>query len=205
MTAALMFGASIPASAAAAIAYPPAVNKTVLVNSGSSVSTTFDFTITPVELTVGNTSEKTSTDGPLAEIQSIHVSTLAGEHEATESGRITFAGYGDASAFPHPGVYAWKITENASANTNGIGTMQFDPQVYTLIATVVNQKTNAGDTLQFRSFLIVKGETTNTENANKVDEISFLNRYSETTTKNNTDLVITKHVTGDQGNKKKKV
>lgn len=195
LVAALFGGVS---TALAATATVPQVQKQLDLNPGSTVSATFTYSITPKELSTGVGTEKTYTDGPTAAIADITLTDASSSANNTGNGAITFDGKSDASAFTHAGVYAWTIKENATQNT-GLGTFQDDPQVYTLIATVVN-----GDNgLEFSSFVIVKGEATSVTNTSKADALKFDNKYTENTTENNTDLTITKAVAGKQGDKSK--
>lgn len=196
LAAALMLGMSIPAFAAATA---PTVDKTLQVNNGSSVTATFSYTATAKALTVGDTAETTYTDGPAVAIADIALT--ATNAQATGTGAITFGGQADASAFTHAGTYAWVIKETANTYS-GIGTMQYDPQVYTLIATVENGTSG----LEFGSFVIAKGEASSTTNADKATSLAFTNKYTETTSDQTTptDLTITKAVTGAQADKTKK-
>ncbi|MCR5393193.1 MAG: hypothetical protein K6E65_07845 [Olsenella sp.] len=195
LAAALFGGVS---TALAATATVPQVQKQLDLNPGSTVSATFTYSITPKELSTGTGNEKTYTDGPAAAIADITLTDASSSANNTGNGAITFGGKSDASAFTHAGVYAWTIKENATQNT-GLGTFQDDPQVYTLIATVVN-----GDNgLEFSSFVIVKGDVNSTTNTDKANEIKFDNKYTETTSENNTNLTITKAVEGKQGDKSK--
>ncbi|MEE8675003.1 DUF7601 domain-containing protein [Tractidigestivibacter scatoligenes] len=198
LVAALFGGVS---TALAATATVPQVQKQLDLNPGSTVSATFTYTITPKALTTGNGTETTYTDGPTAAIAPIALTNASSTANYTGTGAITFGGKSDASAFTHAGVYAWTIKENPTQNTTGVGAFQDDPQVYTLIATVVN-----GDNgLEFSSFVIVKGDVDSTKNAgtDKATAIKFDNKYTENTTENGTDLTITKAVAGDQGDKSK--
>lgn len=194
LAATLMLGMSIPAFAATV----PTVNKTLQVNNGSSVTATFNYTATAKALAVDGSTETTYTDGPAVAIAPITLT--ATNAQATGTGAITFGGASDASAFTHAGVYAWVITETTNTYS-GVGTMQYDPQVYTLIATVKNGASG----LEFDSFITVKGEASSTANdiGNKVDSLTFTNKYTETTSDQDvpTNLAITKAVTGDQANK----
>ena len=195
LVAALFGGVS---TALAATATVPQVQKQLDLNPGSTVSATFTYTITPKALTTGNGTETTYTDGPTAAIADITLTDASNTANNTGTGVITFGGKSDASAFAHAGVYAWTIKENTTQNT-GVGTFQDDPQVYTLIATVVN-----GDNgLEFSSFVIAKGDVNSTANPDKASAIEFDNKYTENTTENNTDLTITKAVAGKQGDKSK--
>lgn len=196
VAAALSFSMAVPAFAATATV--PSVSKTLQVNNGSSVTAQFQYTATPIELTVGSTAEKTYTDGPNVAIANVDLT--ATNAAATGTGAITFGGKTDASAFKHAGTYAWKIQE-ATGTYTGIGEMQYDSQVYTLIATVENGENG----LQFGSFTIVKGEATSTANENKADSLAFTNEYTETTSNQDTatDLTITKKVSGTQADKTK--
>lgn len=195
LVAALFGGVS---TALAATATVPQVQKQLDLNPGSTVSATFTYTITPKALTTGNGTETTYTDGPTAAIADITLTDASNTANNTGAGVITFGGKSDASAFAHAGVYAWTIKENTTQNT-GVGTFQDDPQVYTLIATVVN-----GDNgLEFSSFVIAKGDVNSTANPDKASAIEFDNKYTENTTENNTDLTITKAVAGKQGDKSK--
>lgn len=195
LAAALFGGVS---TALAATATVPQVQKQLNLNPGSTVSATFTYSITPKELSTGAGNEKTYTDGPAAAIADITLTDASSSANNTGNGAITFGDKSDASAFTHAGVYAWTIKENTTQNT-GLGTFQDDPQVYTLIATVVN-----GDNgLEFSSFVIVKGEATSVTNTSKADALKFDNKYTETTTENSNDLKITKAVAGKQGDKSK--
>lgn len=195
LAAALFGGVS---TALAATATVPQVQKQLDLNPGSTVSATFTYSITPKELSTGTGNEKTYTDGPAAAIADITLTDASSSANNTGNGAITFGDKSDASAFTHAGVYAWTIKENTTQNT-GLGTFQDDPQVYTLIATVVN-----GDNgLEFSSFVIVKGEATSVTNTSKADALKFDNKYTETTSENNTNLTITKAVEGKQGDKSK--
>lgn len=196
LAAALFGGVS---TALAATATVPQVQKQLDLNPGSTVSATFTYSITPKELSTGVGTEKTYTDGPTAAIAPIVLTNASSDASNNGTGAITFGGKSDASAFTHAGVYAWTIKENPTQNTTGVGTFQDDPQVYTLIATVVN-----GDNgLEFSSFVIVKGEATSVTNTSKADALKFDNKYTETTTENSNDLKITKAVAGKQGDKSK--
>lgn len=195
LAAALFGGVS---TALAATAPVPQVQKQLDLNPGSTVSATFTYSITPKELSTGVGTEKTYTDGPTAAIAPIVLTNASSDASNNGTGAITFGDKSDASAFTHAGVYAWTIKENTTQNT-GLGTFQDDPQVYTLIATVVN-----GDNgLEFSSFVIVKGEATSVTNTSKADALKFDNKYTETTSENNTNLTITKAVEGKQGDKSK--
>ena len=164
LVAALFGGVS---TALAATATVPQVQKQLELNPGSTVSATFTYSITPKALSTGTGNEKTYTDGPAAAIADITLTDASNTANNTGKGAITFGGKSDASAFAHAGVYAWTIKENATQNTARLGAFQDDPQVYTLIATVVN-----GDTgLEFSSFVIAKGDVTTTTNADKTNEI----------------------------------
>ena len=195
LVAALFGGVS---TALAATATVPQVQKQLDLNPGSTVSATFTYSITPKALSTGTGNEMTYTDGPTAAIADITLTDASNTANNTGTGVITFGGKSDASAFAHAGVYAWTIKENTTQNT-GVGTFQDDPQVYTLIATVVN-----GDNgLEFSSFVIAKGDVNSTANPDKASAIEFDNKYTENTTENNTDLTITKAVAGKQGDKSK--
>lgn len=195
LAAALFGGVS---TALAATATVPQVQKQLGLNPGSTVSATFTYSITPKELSTGTGNEKTYTDGPAAAIADITLTDASSSANNTGNGAITFGSKSDASAFTHAGVYAWTIKENTTQNT-GLGAFQDDPQVYTLIATVVN-----GDNgLEFSSFVIVKGEATSVTNTSKADALKFDNKYTENTTENSNDLTITKAVAGKQGDKSK--
>lgn len=208
LSAVLAAGAATPAFAApaGAAAQVPSVEKTLSVNAGSTVTATFQYTATPVELSTGNGAEKTYTDGPAAKVADITLTDASSTANNKATGAITFGGKTDASAFTHAGVYAWKIVEVKGADTVDGGTMQYDTQAYTLIATVVNK--DGG--FEFGSIVIVKGETASVTNANKLDPgagnaIPFVNKYTETTTDGaNNNLTITKKVAGNQGDKTKK-
>ena len=196
LVAALFGGVSTALAATAAV---PQVQKQLELNPGSTVSATFTYSITPKALSTGTGNEKTYTDGPAAAIADITLTDASNTANNTGKGAITFGGKSDASAFAHAGVYAWTIKENATQNTARLGAFQDDPQVYTLIATVVN-----GDTgLEFSSFVIAKGDVTTTTNADKTNEIKFDNKYTENTSENDADLTITKSVAGKQGDKSK--
>lgn len=196
LAAALFGGVS---TALAATATVPQVQKQLDLNPGSTVSATFTYSITPKELSTGTGNEKTYTDGPAAAIADITLTDASNTANNTGTGAITFGGKSDASAFAHAGVYAWTIKENDTQNPAGLGAFQDDPQVYTLIATVVN-----GDNgLEFSSFVIVKGEATSVTNTSKADALKFDNKYTENTTENSNDLTITKAVAGKQGDKSK--
>lgn len=196
LVAALFGGVS---TALAATATVPQVQKQLDLNPGSTVSATFTYTIMPKALTTGNGTETTYTDGPTAAIAPIALTNASSTANYTGTGAITFGGKSDASAFTHAGVYAWTIKENPTQNTTGVGAFQDDPQVYTLIATVVN-----GDNgLEFSSFVIAKGDVNSTANTDKASAIEFDNKYTETTSENNTNLTITKEVAGKQGDKSK--
>lgn len=203
LSGAMVLGIASPAFADTATI--PTLNTKLTVNNGSSVTTTFSYTATPVELTVdGVDGEKTYTDGP--EVKIADVTLDANNQEATGTGAITFGGKADASAFSHAGVYAWTIKENANTYS-GTGAMSYDDQVYTLIASVENGATG----FEFGSFYVVKGTATSTNGAapeDKVSSIDFSDSYTETTTdnnsdNNNSDLSIKKIVTGNQGDKNK--
>jgi hypothetical protein len=196
LVAALFGGVS---TALAATATVPQVQKQLDLNPGSTVSATFTYSIEALPLKTGNGNETTYTDGPTAAIEPITLTDASSDANNTDTGAITFGGKSDASAFTHAGVYAWTIKENATQNTTGVGTFQDDQQVYTLIATVVN-----GDNgLEFSSFEIVKGKATSVTNTSKADALKFDNKYTETTSENNTNLTITKAVAGKQGDKSK--
>lgn len=196
LAAALFGGVS---TALAATATVPQVQKQLDLNPGSTVSATFTYSITPKELSTGTGNEKTYTDGPAAAIADITLTGASNTANNTGTGAITFGGKSDASVFAHAGVYAWTIKENDTQNPAGLGAFQDDPQVYTLIATVVN-----GDNgLEFSSFVIVKGEATSVTNTSKADALKFDNKYTENTTENSNDLTITKAVAGKQGDKSK--
>lgn len=217
VAAALSLSMAVPALAAQNV---PSVSKTLQMNEGSTVTAKFSYTITPKELSTGNGNEKTYTDGPTAKIADITL-TDATSANNTGTGAITFDGKSDASAFTHAGVYAWTIKENTGTYT-GNGEMQYDPQVYTLIATV----TNGTGGLEFSSFVIVKGDVSATTNdvGNKVNGTSIPfseNKYTENTNDQpnnpdpnnpdnpdnpgggNTNLVLKKTVAGTQGDKSK--
>jgi hypothetical protein len=195
LVAALFGGVS---TARAATATVPQVQKQLDLNPGSTVSATFTYSIEPKELSTGVGNEMTYTDGPTAAIADITLTDASSTAKNTGTGAITFGGKSDASAFAHAGVYAWTIKENTTQNT-GVGTFQDDPQVYTLIATVVN-----GDNgLEFSPFVIAKGDVSSTTNTDKATAIKFDNKYTETTTENSNDLTITKAVEGKQGDKSK--
>lgn len=200
VAAALSLSMATPAFAATDIL--PSVGKTLELNEGSTVTATFKYTATPVALSTGNGSEKTYTDGPAVTIADITLTDATSTANNTGKGVITFDGAYDASAFPHAGVYAWKITEN-TGTYSGIGEMQYDPQVYTLIVTVGN----GANGLKFSSIVIAKGAATSVTNPDKVDfdDIPFTNKYTERTDEQSTptDLTITKRVTGNQGDKTK--
>lgn len=198
LSVALALGVVAPAFAADAPI--PTVDKKLQVNNGSSVTATFSYTATAKALTVGSTTETTYTDGPAVAIANIALT--ATNAEATGTGAITFGGQANASAFPHAGTYAWVVKETTNTYS-GIGAMQYDPQVYTLIATVVNGTSG----LEFGSFIIVKGEASSTANDpdNKAGSLAFTNKYTETTSDQDplTDLTITKAVTGAQADRTK--
>lgn len=196
LAAALFGGVS---TALAATATVPQVQKQLDLNPGSTVSATFTYTITPKALTTGVGNEMTYTDGPTAAIADITLTDASNTAKNTGTGAITFGDKSDASAFTHAGVYAWTIKENPTQNTTGVGTFQDDPQVYTLIATVVNGDKGP----EFSSFEIAKGDVNSTANTDKASAIEFDNKYTENTTENNTDLTITKAVAGKQGDKSK--
>lgn len=190
----------------------PTVNKTLQVNNGSSVTATFKYTATPVEINIiGSdgqpTGAKTYTDGP-EDVSISDVAITAENANATGTGYITFGGETDASKFAHAGVYAWKIVETTGTYpSSSVGEMQYDPQVYTLIATVENDDsaTAAANKLKLGNFYVVKGEATQTKNDESAKaDLNFTNTYTEKTTENGTDLVINKVVTGAQGDKTKK-
>lgn len=187
LAAALFGGVS---TALAATATVPQVQKQLDLNPGSTVSATFTYTITPKALTTGVGNEMTYTDGPTAAIADITLTDASNTAKNTGTGAITFGDKSDASAFTHAGVYAWTIKENPTQNTTGVGTFQDDPQVYTLIATVVNGDKGP----EFSSFEIAKGDVNSTANTDKASAIEFDNKYTENTTENNTDLTITKAV-----------
>ncbi len=196
LVAALFGGVS---TALAATATVPQVQKQLELNPGSTVSATFTYSITPKALSTGTGNEKTYTDGPAAAIADITLTDASNTANNTGKGAITFGGKSDASAFAHAGVYAWTIKENATQNTTDVGAFQDDLQVYTLIATVVN-----GDNgLEFSSFEIVNGEAASVTNTSKADALKFDNKYTENTTENGTNLMITKAVEGKQGDKSK--
>lgn len=196
LAAALFGGVS---TALAATATVPQVQKQLDLNPGSTVSAIFTYSITPKELSTGVGTEKTYTDGPTAAIAPIVLTNASSDASNSGTGAITFGVKSDASAFTHAGVYAWTIKENPTQNTTGVGTFQDDPQVYTLIATVVNGDKGP----EFSSFVIAKGDVNSTANTDKASAIEFDNKYTENTTENNTDLTITKAVAGKQGDKSK--
>lgn len=217
LAATLTLGGIAPALAAGATV--PAVKKTLQMNEGSMVTATFSYTITPKALSAGNGSEQTYTDGPAAAIAPITLTNATSAANNTGTGAITFDGQANASKFIHAGVYAWTIKENTGTYT-GNGEMQYDPQVYMLIATVVN---GAGGR-EFSSIVVAKGDVSSVTNDEKASgsEIPFSeNKYTENTNdqpnnpdpdnpdnpddpgKSNTNLVLAKRVAGNQGDKTK--
>ena len=171
----------------------PSVKKTLQTNAGSSVANaTFKFSATPKTINLGNG----TTTGSVTWTPQINDITLNETKDETTKEGTAAVTFGD---WPAPGVYAWTIRETADTY-EGVGDMQYDPQVYTLFANVTNG-TNGYDV----SYVIVKGDTDTFKNDNskKTSSLDFTNKFTETNTENNKPFTITKTVTGDQGDQNK--
>ncbi len=166
------------------------VTKVLKVNPGSSVNATFKYTATPTVLNANDAANKTVEHTVAATIADITLN--ANGAEATDTAAISYG------QFPHAGVYAWVVSETADTYT-GAGDMQYDPQTYTLVA-VVNNGANGPEVAE--SYLI-KGTATETS-GEKVGTATFTNKYTEESNDGqNKPLVISKSVTGQQGDKTK--
>ena len=198
----------------------PAVNKTLQLNTGSTVTATFGFNIQKVQL---NTSDNTTnaegatvdTNGDdtalVNDVPDIVSSDSKINGDGSKTGTTDNKGTSaialkQGESFPHAGIYAWKVTEKDDTYRIAQGSnesMAYDKQVYTVIATVNNK---SDGTLAEPTWKVVKGDTNTTGEANigkKVGSLDFTNTYVETpsNTKDGTDLTITKTVEGDQADK----
>ena len=195
LSAALALGIATPAFAAGTTELPT-VNKTLEVNNGSSVTATFKYEATflpSVAISGSNAPAGLTTEasGPSLSIAEI---PLTAENKAVDgTGALTFGN------FEHAGFYAYKITETADTYT-GIGEMQYDDTVYTLLVSHDNDGNN--------TYYIYEGDLSKGIDVSKekADGLDFTNKYTETTHEQDTptDLVITKKVAGAQGDKTKK-
>lgn len=183
----------------------PNVEKTLNSNPGTKVTATFKFEATPVALSTGHGNEKTYMDGPDVTINDITLTDATSTENNNGSTSIVFSKNGKTgeAAFPHAGIYAWTIKETPNTY-NGIGTVDYDSQVYTLIVSMGN----GGDNPTYESVVVVKGEATSVTNDNKESggTIPFVNKYTKKTNDDpakNVDLKIDKKVTGNQGDKTK--
>ncbi|WP_298579186.1 hypothetical protein [uncultured Olegusella sp.] len=202
--AALLALSLTPVSAHAVTAIPN-VEKTLNSNPGTTVTATFKFEATPVALSTGNGNEQTYMDGPDVTINDITLTNATNTENNNGSTSIVFSknGMTGEAAFPHAGIYAWTIKETPNTY-NGIGTVDYDSQVYTLIVSIGN----GNNGLTYESVVVVKGEATSVTNDNKESggAIPFVNKYTKKTdddTAKNVDLKIDKKVEGNQGDKTK--
>lgn len=183
------------------------VTKTLQLNPGSTVDETFTFTATPVQLnataTDGTATEPTkhgTETFPAATINDIKI-----EGDGSSTAKDANTGKSDIifGTFPHAGVYAWTIEETTpDTKTDG---MQYSTEKYTLIATVSNAD-DTHTTEWVSDVKLVKYGTTSTTNdaSKKVTTATFTNTYTEKTNDGeNKPLVVTKTVTGAQGDKTK--
>ncbi|MEE1274855.1 MAG: FctA domain-containing protein [Olegusella sp.] len=174
------------------------VTKKLETNAGSTVSEQFAFTATPVQLNqnaANATATVATTEYGNATITTTALSAASDETETTATYGIVLP------TLPHAGVYAWKVAETAGSTTG----MVYDTETYTLIATVSNAD-DTHTTEWVSDVKLVKDGTTSTTNdaSKKVTTATFTNTYTEKTNDGeNKPLVVTKTVTGAQGDKTK--
>ena len=172
------------------------VTKNLMLNDGSTVATSFNFSVTKTQLTVQG-DEKTA---PTSEVPDLTIADIAYTTNGESAGTNTKTSDIKVGAYPHAGIYAWTITETTGSEAG----MQYntDAKTYTLIANVVN-----GDNGLTATYSVVDGTLTTVPSkqgdATKVDTATFTNKYTESANGECTDLTITKTVAGNQGDKTK--
>ena len=172
------------------------VTKNLMLNDGSTVATSFNFSVTKTQLTVQG-DEKTA---PTSEVPDLTIADIAYTTNGESAGTNTKTSDIKVGAYPHAGIYAWTITETTGSEAG----MQYntDAKTYTLIANVVN-----GDNGLTAAYSVVDGTLTTVPSkqgdATKVDTATFTNKYTESANGEGTDLTITKTVAGNQGDKTK--
>ena len=187
------------------------IGKTVTMNAGSTLTAGFKFTFTKTQL-FPNTVEATA---PVADVPTINDQSIASQDWTSKTGKVELTlTLPEKSAFKHAGVYAWTVTEAENTYTAGDNeTLTYntgDTKSYTLVAVVTNDTTGTDGTVTpgtvtwgFYNGTPVRAS--DVQGVTKAGEADFTNEYVEETDKTgNSPLVITKHVTGAQGDKTKK-
>lgn len=210
LTAALAFGAVVPAFAAdygqgatttnTVAATDAKVTKVLHTNAGSNVTAKFSFTATGTTVATDDKgTESEPTTGLTPTIADVTLTSDGTGNDQTGTGAITFPVY------THAGVYAYVITENQTAeitNTDGDeGSMTYSQDKYLMRVYVTNKADGSG--VEIASVTFEKNPT-ETANGEKVDgnNVKFENTFTEKTQANSL-LTISKKVTGGSGDQTK--
>lgn len=172
----------------------PSLVKTLDIAEGVTVpDATFNFKLEELSALTGNNDPTVSTGST----GFTAATTISAADAAADGGKsVELESLFEDAKFPHAGIYAYKLTEEAAtytAESNATLTCNTEAAEYTVIVVVQNNED--GTDVEIADIKI------RDKNGEKADSAAFNNKYVKKNTENDKPLTISKTVAGGMGDK----